>query len=308
MKKLTTILSLGMVFATATISYAKVSVSPQIVQYNGKETSIKGYMIKDNNYFKLRDIAALLKDSEAAFNVGYHTGKQRIEITRLSSYQTTKDDLAPLKDSLSDAQPSTQKIYVDGEKVSFTAYSIDGYNYFKLRDLGKVIGFYVNYDKENNQVIVKGEKLTPQSLLNNQVKVKIVSFATDAPSHMTKTSIAQMPKLTTNNFFKQMQSIVLLTEKEGQLSGIAEYDKEENLVTLSPIMEKYSGKISFTPYLSLEQDERREILPYREDISLKELLEEHKFKTNEETLISMGYYVGEEEPQNFRVISTISVK
>lgn len=308
MKKLTTIFTLGLMLTSTTIAYAKVPVSAQNVIFNGKETEIKGYMIEDSNYFKLRDIAALLKDSEASFNVTFNSSKQRIEITRLSPYQMTKDDLTPLEDSNSDAKPSPQKVYVDGEKVAFPAYSIDGYNYFKLRDLGKVIGFYVDYDKDGNKVIVKGEKLPPKPLLNNQVKVNIISFATDAQSHMKKTSLSSTPKLTTDDFFKQMESIVLLTDKEGQVSGSAEYEKNDNLVILTPLMGKYLGKLAFKPYLSIEQDERREIIPYQDEINVESLLNTYKFKKDKEVLISMGYYVGDEEPQNFRTVSTVSFK
>ena len=34
---------------------------------------------------------------------------------------------------------STQPIYVDGQRVSMTAYSIGGNNYVRLRDIGKAV-------------------------------------------------------------------------------------------------------------------------------------------------------------------------
>ena len=44
------------------------------------------------------------------------------------------------------AQPSTQKIYLDGKPVQMEAYAINGNNYVKLRDVGKTVGFNVYWD------------------------------------------------------------------------------------------------------------------------------------------------------------------
>lgn len=41
------------------------------------------------------------------------------------------------------AEPTWQKIYVDGRQVSMTAYNIAGSNYVKLRDIGQQVDFNV---------------------------------------------------------------------------------------------------------------------------------------------------------------------
>ena len=41
------------------------------------------------------------------------------------------------------AELSVQPIYVDGQQVQMTAYSIGGNNYVKLRDIGQAVGFNV---------------------------------------------------------------------------------------------------------------------------------------------------------------------
>ena len=41
------------------------------------------------------------------------------------------------------AEPTWQKIYVDGRQVSMTAYNIAGNNYVRLRDIGQQVGFNV---------------------------------------------------------------------------------------------------------------------------------------------------------------------
>ena len=44
------------------------------------------------------------------------------------------------------AEPTWQKIYVDGRQVSMTAYNIAGNNYVRLRDIGQQVGFNVYWE------------------------------------------------------------------------------------------------------------------------------------------------------------------
>ena len=44
------------------------------------------------------------------------------------------------------AEPTWQKIYVDGEQISMTAYNIGGSNFVKLRDIGRAVNFNVYWD------------------------------------------------------------------------------------------------------------------------------------------------------------------
>ena len=50
--------------------------------------------------------------------------------------------------------PTASAIYQNGKAISPMAFSIDGNNYFKLRDLGKLFNFYVGWDKVNNSIII----------------------------------------------------------------------------------------------------------------------------------------------------------
>lgn len=47
---------------------------------------------------------------------------------------------------------SDQPIYVDGQRILMTAYSIGGNNYVRLRDIGKAVDFGVTYDATTNTV------------------------------------------------------------------------------------------------------------------------------------------------------------
>jgi len=56
---------------------------------------------------------------------------------------------------------STHRIFVDGQETRMTAYSINGNNYVKLRDVGEAVGFEVYWDGENDCVqVVSGEPYT----------------------------------------------------------------------------------------------------------------------------------------------------
>ncbi len=44
------------------------------------------------------------------------------------------------------AEPTWQKIYVDGRQVSMTAYNIAEHNYVRLRDIGQQVGFNVYWE------------------------------------------------------------------------------------------------------------------------------------------------------------------
>ena len=49
---------------------------------------------------------------------------------------------------------SSQPIYVDGQRISMTAYNISGNNYVRLRDIGSAVDFGVTYDAATNSVYI----------------------------------------------------------------------------------------------------------------------------------------------------------
>ena len=53
---------------------------------------------------------------------------------------------------------STNRIFVDGKETHMTAYTINGNNYVKLRDMGKAVGFEVYWDSANGCVQVESGK------------------------------------------------------------------------------------------------------------------------------------------------------
>ena len=72
----------------------------------------------------------------------------------------------PALDPLVNALPTSAKVLVNGEEVSFNAYNINGNNYFKLRDLatavsGSVKQFQVEWDNEVRAInLISGQAYT----------------------------------------------------------------------------------------------------------------------------------------------------
>lgn len=137
-------------------SEAGVSVilSSQRVMLDGAATTLQGYLIDGYNYYKLRDLAAILAATEGRFNVEYKESAGKIEIEAGGTYIKSDDDLSPLSADVITAKVSSQKVSLAGEDLAVEGYNIDGYNYFKLRDIAEYLNFDVKYEEEENTVLL----------------------------------------------------------------------------------------------------------------------------------------------------------
>lgn len=111
------------------------------------------YKIGESNYFKIRDLAAILNGTEKQFSVGYDNEKKSVTATTGQGYTKLDGDLAGPPAGQETAEASSDAIYVNGQKVEAEVYKIGGNNYFKLRDLGKALNFYVGWSQEQGMFI-----------------------------------------------------------------------------------------------------------------------------------------------------------
>ncbi len=158
-KRVCLILCLILVFSLLPMSAgagdARVMLSPQNLTVDGRPIQCEKYNIDGSNYFKLRDIAYLLSGTANQFEVGYDTETRTVTITSGLPYTPNGEELVVGMDKSSTAKPSTQTIKINGVvNSSISAYNLAGNNFFKLRDLGEVIGFTVDYDKASNTAII----------------------------------------------------------------------------------------------------------------------------------------------------------
>ena len=122
------------------------------IQLDGRSVSIPAYGIGGSNYFKLRDIAALLTDTPARFQVDWDAAGQKITLTTGQSYTPAGGELAPGGGIDQIGHPTAAAVRVDGRAPALTAYNLGGSNYFKLRDLGQALGFQVQWDEATRTV------------------------------------------------------------------------------------------------------------------------------------------------------------
>ena len=123
------------------------------VVVNGKAVNFDAYTIGGSNYFKLRDLAFVLNGTSKQFGVSYD-GSIRLESGK--SYVPVGGELAQPSGVSRQAIVSSAKIYLDGALANFSAYTIGGYNYFKLRDIGKAFNFGVDW-VEGTVVVYTGK-------------------------------------------------------------------------------------------------------------------------------------------------------
>ncbi|PKM71782.1 MAG: hypothetical protein CVU91_12295 [Firmicutes bacterium HGW-Firmicutes-16] len=156
-KKITALLiSLTIILTIVPAAYASTVVkSSQIVYVNGVQQSLNAYNIDGSNYFKLRDIAYVLNNTDSKFSVSYDSDSQSIAVSTKTSYSTVGGEMALGVDESGTAIASGQSLKVNGTTTSLAAYNIGGSNYFKLRDLGSAIGFTVNYSNTASAIIIK---------------------------------------------------------------------------------------------------------------------------------------------------------
>ncbi|HOV25630.1 MAG TPA: stalk domain-containing protein [Pseudobacteroides sp.] len=124
------------------------------VLVNGAAVNFEAYTINGNNYFKLRDVAKVVSGSQKQFDVTWDGSKNAINLISGQAYTVVGGELATGDGIVKKAVSSNSTIYKDNAKINLTAYTINGNNYFKLRDLGQAFNFGVTWDQENNAVVI----------------------------------------------------------------------------------------------------------------------------------------------------------
>jgi len=118
----------------------------------------------------------VLNGTQNQFAVGYDTVARSVSITTGNSYSPAGTELVVGEDKSHTAEVSSQSIVINGVPNSdISVYNIGGNNYFKLRDLGSIIGFFVDYDPETNTAIIKSTQkptTTGEELNSEQVFAK----------------------------------------------------------------------------------------------------------------------------------------
>ncbi len=125
------------------------------IDIDGKYSQVASYNIGGNNYFRLRDLATILSGTDAEFDVGYDDVERLITIKSETPLSGTPSLIQLNSNDI--AVPNDMTVMVDDLYVAPTAYNINGFTYFKLRDLGQILGFGVAWDEASKSMVITTE-------------------------------------------------------------------------------------------------------------------------------------------------------
>lgn len=131
---------------------AAAKPSPHSIYVDGEKANVAAYGINGNNYFKLRDIAAIVNSTPKQFEVTWNGAQQRIDLMSNQPYTVVGGELGAVAAGNKVAKESKAIVYKDGAQAKYTGYMIGGNNYYKLRDVCDDFGIGVNWDAANQRV------------------------------------------------------------------------------------------------------------------------------------------------------------
>ncbi len=169
-KKISLLLAILMLVTLLPTAFAESKTvearkTSQKLTLDGKEVNVGFYNIQGSNYIKLRDMAAIMKDTDKKFSVAYDEESKSFIIERYRAYEKVKGDLEEIKDATAKAILSEKDVLIsyseekDGvyEKRRANTALINGNNYLKLRDLADLAGFYIGYVEATKTIEITSE-------------------------------------------------------------------------------------------------------------------------------------------------------
>lgn len=139
------------------------------VYVDGKAVKFESYTINGNNYFKLRDLALVMRGTQKQFEVTWNpdfssmsisSGGSQGAIDMISNkpYTTVGGELKAGDGKTKTGTLNKSPVLLDGLQIQVTGYTINGNNFFKLRDIGYIFDFEVDWDGSRNAVIIDSTK------------------------------------------------------------------------------------------------------------------------------------------------------
>lgn len=174
------VLSIFLVVALIIGAVGPIANAEDVVSYKaeayGTQLHIEGEPVEVENFaisevkgeesrtvaisYKLRDIAALLKDTEAKFNLGYDSEKAAIIITMGEDYLPMESDLTILDVENAEIVNSAHNIIVDGKEYTteqLGGHLINGHNYYKMSTISNILDVFMFQSKDDGAHILLGK-------------------------------------------------------------------------------------------------------------------------------------------------------
>lgn len=122
------------------------------VLVNGTAVEFEAYEINGNNYFKLRDIAAVLSGTAKQFDVRWDGAQNQIRLISQTPYTKVGGELSKGSTAPGVVTPGSATLLLDGTPIKLIVYTIGSNNYFKLRELGTAFDFSVGWDSATGTI------------------------------------------------------------------------------------------------------------------------------------------------------------
>ncbi|WMI81977.1 family 10 glycosylhydrolase [Anaerotignum sp. MB30-C6] len=135
---------------TTVIEKKRAYATSSAIKVNGAPVSFEVYTIDDYTYFKLRDIAYSISGTAKEFDTVWNGENSSINLLTGLSYSGTPGGNAIGKDTT--AVTSTAKLYLDGDSKNVSAFTINDYTYYKLRDIAKLLDVGVTWDEGTSTI------------------------------------------------------------------------------------------------------------------------------------------------------------
>jgi hypothetical protein len=171
--------STGMGEATAIVDvgHPKVEATKQSIIVNGAAVKAEIYNIDGSNYFKLRDLAYLLNGTGSQFSVGYDEAGKAFTAVTGEAYKPQGTELTAGVGNPASAAVVDRSLIVNGTALALTAFNIGGNDFFRLRDLGAVLGFDVEYDEAAGAVKITAKAAARAPKEKGEAVGKVYFFA-----------------------------------------------------------------------------------------------------------------------------------
>lgn len=129
-----------------------------------QKLNFEAYTINNTTYLKLRDVAQALNSTDKQFDVTWDNEKSAINLVSNTPYNSIGGELSynnlenldnqDNQDNQVDITKTTSFLYKDDVLINIDSYMINQNTYFKVRDLGDLLGFEVEYDETTKDIIL----------------------------------------------------------------------------------------------------------------------------------------------------------
>lgn len=127
------------------------------VKMNGEMRTLPAYEIMGSNYVRVRDVADLLKDTRASFDVQWDAAASQVTLTTNAFYSATGTENAELSRGKQTVWSVSEPTMIDGTQHMVAAFNIDANTFYKLRSLGDICGFRVDWEEQSKLVVISAE-------------------------------------------------------------------------------------------------------------------------------------------------------